>query len=261
MLRFISLSSGSCGNCYYLGTEKEGIIIDAGVSLRKMKKVFQENNINMDTVMGIFVTHDHLDHIRFLGSYCKKLLKPVYATEAVHAALAKHTFTSQSIGLCRKVLNGEIVLGGITVSSFEVPHDATQTVGYAVSIGGYKFVIMTDLGRITDEAVALAREADALVIESNYDVDMLITGPYTKELKMRIMQGHGHMSNEDCASALRRIWHPGLRNIFLCHLSQNNNTPQNAFRCASMALSEIGAEDCMLTCLPRTEPSEIFTLI
>ena len=97
MLRFFSLSSGSCGNCYYLGTEDNGIIIDAGVSLKQLKKVFQAYNVGIDTIQGIFVTHDHLDHIRALGSFCKRLFKPVYTTEAIHDALLRHSFTSSAL--------------------------------------------------------------------------------------------------------------------------------------------------------------------
>ena len=121
---------------------------------------------------------------------------------------------------------------------------------------------MTDIGRMTDEAVGFALSADTVVIESNYDMDMLMSGPYTYELKMRIVQGCGHLSNDECASAIRRFWHPGLKNIFLCHLSENNNTRDLAFRCSSAALEEIGAEkgSVSLRCLPRQYPSQMFIL-
>ena len=143
-----------------------------------------------------------------------------------------------------------------------VPHDATQTVGYAIEVEGHKFVIMTDVGRMTDEAVAFARQADTVVVESNYDMDMLMGGPYTYELKMLIVQGCGLLSNDECASAIRRFWHPGLRNIFLCHLSENNNTHDLAYTCSSEALKEIGVEKgtVALRCLPRQYPSQMYNL-
>ena len=264
MVKFMSLSSGSCGNCYYLGTENGGIIIDAGVSLRRLKKVLQEYDLTYDSFSAVLVTHDHLDHIRHLGSFCKRLNKPVYTTETIHGALAKHTFTAPTISPCRRVLaEGEWnEVAGMKVRSFVVPHDATQTVGYAIEADGYKFVIMTDVGRMTDEAVALAKEADTVVVESNYDMDMLMGGPYTYELKMRIVQGCGHLSNDECASAIKRFWHPGLRNIFLCHLSENNNTHELAYQCSLQALREIGVEKgtVALRCLPRQYPSQMFTL-
>ena len=264
MLRFFSLSSGSCGNCYYLGNETRGVIIDAGVSVRQLKKTFMAAGVDIDSVRGILITHDHLDHIRSLASFCKKLQKPVYTTEIINAALSRHTFTSDVISAYKNVIPaGEAVdLGGITVRCFEVPHDASQTVGYSVEIDGHRFVIMTDIGRMTDEAVSYALQADTLVIESNYDIDMLMAGPYTYDLKMRIVQGCGHLSNDECASSLRRIVHPGLKNIFLCHLSANNNSAEKAYSVSAAALAEAGVEKgtVQLRCLPRSCPSPVFFL-
>ena len=260
----MSLSSGSCGNCYYLGTSEGGLLIDAGVSLRKLKKTLLENGLDMDSFSAILVTHDHLDHIRHLGSFCKKLCIPVYTTEVIHGALARHTFTAPTIAPCRRILNaGEWnEVAGMKVRYFIVPHDATQTVGYTIDLAGRKFVIMTDVGRITDEAVEHARQADTVVVESNYDMDMLMSGPYTHELKMRIVQGCGHLSNDECASAVKRFWHKGLRNIFLCHLSDNNNTRKLAAECTAAALAEIGVGkgELSLRCLPREYPSQMFAL-
>lgn len=260
----MSFSSGSCGNCYYLGTGDKGILIDAGVSLRRLKKTLMENGLDMDSFSAILVTHDHLDHIRHLGSFCKRIAKPVFTTEDIHSALARHTFTADHISSCRNILSeGEWnEVAGFKVRYFVVPHDATQTVGYAIDIDDRRFVIMTDIGRMTDEAVEFARTADTVVVESNYDMDMLMSGPYTYELKMRIVQGCGHLSNDECASAIKRFWHPGLKNIFLCHLSENNNTRELAFNCSAAALRSLGVEkgSVALRCLPRQYPSQMFIL-
>lgn len=264
MVKFMSLSSGSCGNCYFLGTENGAILIDAGVSLRRLKKVLQEYGLDTDSFSAVLVTHDHLDHIRHLGSFCKRLHKPVHTTSVIHNALARHTFTAPTIGPCRNILReGEWnEVAGMKVRYFEVPHDATQTVGYAIEVEGHKFVIMTDVGRMTDEAVEFASQADTVVVESNYDMDMLLQGPYTHELKMRIVQGCGHLSNDECASAIRRFWHPGLKNLFLCHLSENNNTHDLAYRASAEALKALGVEKgtVALRCLPRQHPSQMFVL-
>lgn len=265
----MSLSSGSCGNCYYLemensAKEKSGIIIDAGVSLKRLKQILMANGLNESSFGAILVTHDHMDHIRSLASYCKRLSKPVYATELLHGKLAAHSFGAPYLQACRRnLVEGEWnEICGFSVRYFEVPHDATQTVGYAIRAGEHKFVIMTDMGRMTDEAANLASQADTVVLESNYDMDMLISGPYTHELKMRICRGHGHLSNDECASAICRIYHPGLRNLFLCHLSEHNNTPELALRSAREALKEIGCEEgtINLRALPRTTPSQIINL-
>ena len=234
------------------------------MSLRRLKKVLQEYDLTPDSFSAVLVTHDHLDHIRHLGSFCKRLGKPVYTTETIHGALARHTFTAPTIAPCRRILSeGERnEVAGIKVRYFIVPHDATQTVGYAIEVEGHKFVIMTDVGRMTDEAVEFARQADTVVVESNYDMDMLMGGPYTYELKMRIVQGCGHLSNDECASAIKRFWHPGLRNIFLCHLSENNNTHDMAYKVSAEALRELGVQKgtVALRCLPRQYPSQMYTL-
>ncbi len=278
MLKFLSLSSGSCGNCYFLSDGRSGLLIDAGVSVRRLKKTLMEHGLDVDSFQAVLVTHDHLDHIRHLGSYCKHLKKPVYATCTLHEALAHHTFTRDHIADFRQVLpegnpsriclradasEAELPL----VSHFVVPHDATQTVGYFIEWNGVRFFLMTDAGRVTDEAVEYARLADAVVFESNYDPEMLIAGPYTHDLKMRICHGNGHLSNDECASAIRRFWHPGLKDMFLCHLSENNNTPSLAFESAADALRSIRADGAAtakeltnLQTLPRTHASQMFIL-
>lgn len=278
MLKFLSLSSGSCGNCYFLSDGKSGLLIDAGVTVRRLKKTLMEHGLDTDSFQAVLVTHDHLDHIRHLGSYCKHLKKPVYATSVLHGALANHTFTRDYIADYRSVLpdgdplriclrkdvpEAELPL----VSHFIVPHDATQTVGYFIEWNGVNFFLMTDAGRVTDESIEYARRSDAVVFESNYDPGMLIGGPYPHDLKMRICQGNGHLSNDECASAIRRFWHPGLKNLFLCHLSENNNTPSLAFASAAEALRSISVDGRLtakditnLQTLPRTRASQMFTL-
>ncbi len=264
MMKFLSFSSGSCGNCYYLGDGQRGILIDAGVSLRRLKQVLQANGLSYDSFEAVLVTHDHMDHIRSIGSYCKRLCKPVYTTANIHEALSRHTVAVPHIHSCRRVLpeNGAAEIAGFSVRYFVVPHDATETVGYAIEAGGEKFVIMTDIGRMTDEALACAREASTVVVESNYDVDMLMAGPYTHELKMRICKGCGHLSNDECADAVRKFWHSGLRNLFLCHLSENNNTPERALKCMKRALSELEVPEGTLNlrALPRRTPSPLINL-
>ena len=263
-LIFESFSSGSCGNCYYLGNGTDGILIDAGVSLRRLKKYLADMGLSYDSFSCVLVTHAHLDHIRHLGAFCKRLRKPVFTTAEIHDTLSRHSFTMDHIGPCRRDLEVGVwtaIRPEISVRPFVVPHDANQTVGYSVDFGGYKFVIMTDIGRMTDEAVCLAREARTVVIESNYDIDMLMSGPYPHELKMRICEGCGHLSNDECASALKRIVNATVENVFLCHRSENNNTSKLAYDCARAALVEIGMGDVSLRVLPREYPSPEFVLM
>ena len=286
-VKFFSISSGSCGNCYFLSLEEDGVhsagvVIDAGVSLRRLKKELLAKGYGYDSFSAILVTHDHLDHIRHLGSFCKHLCKPVFATTVLHSALARHPFTSPWIGGCsRELKSGDwnvIVPDKIFAKYFIVPHDATQTVGYALWMGGYKFVIMTDIGDMTEEALAYARNADTVVIESNYDKEMLLTGSYPYDLKMRILGGSGHLRNDQCAEAVKSFMHDGLRNVLLCHLSENNNTPELALSASTDALESIGFHRTYdrsavfvnegdgverrvnLRALPRRTPSPLYVL-
>ena len=268
-LRFISFTSGSCGNCCLLlhdcGDRRTGVLIDAGVSLRKMKKVLESESLSFDDISCILITHDHMDHIRHLEAFCKKICVPVYVPSLLHAALLGNYSTGGFYRSCARVLPEgvwTVLSADVSVRYFEVPHDASQTVGYAISLGDRKFVLMTDLGRITPEAVSLACGADTVVIESNYDTRMLLGGDYPYELKMRICRGAGHLSNDECAEAVTRIMHPGLKNLFLCHLSAENNTPDLAYRTTLEALSGIGVEkgEINLRVLPRGEATALMTL-
>ena len=270
MIRFLSFSSGSCGNSYLFLHEvplcaPSGVLIDAGVSIRRMKKILEGENLTFDCFQSILITHDHGDHIRNLGSVCKRLSRPVYTTPLLHEALSRHPFTSNEIGPCRRDLRDgcwNTVAEGIEARYFEVPHDATQTVGYVLRCEGRLFVLMTDLGHVTEEAMDWAEKAETVVVESNFDVDMLLGGSYPHELKMRICQGAGHLSNDACGDAIRRFMHPGLKNLFLCHLSGNNNTPRLAYDHARGVLDELGVApgSVHLRVLERGIPSPLLTL-
>ena len=264
-MRFLSFSSGSCGNCYLLLGPSSGVLIDAGVSIRRMKRVLEGNGLDFDCFQSVLVTHDHGDHIHNLGSICKRLFRPVYTTQTLLDALSRHPFTRLEIVGCRNPLQPSVwneVAEGIEVQYFVVPHDATETVGYAIRCEGRLFVLMTDLGHVTEEALAWARQADTVVVESNFDVDMLLGGSYPHVLKMRICQGMGHLSNDACGDAIRAFMHPGLKNLFLCHLSGNNNTPRLAYDHAAAVLSELGVEPgtVHLRVLERGVPSPLLNL-
>ena len=263
MVHFLSLSSGSNGNCYYIGNGVRGILIDIGIGGRTVKKRLLQNGIGIESVMMVLVSHDHFDHIRSLGTFTERFKKPVYATSEVLRALEHHYCTAGYMKGCTHALKPDEVnvIDGVEVTPFRVPHDAADTVGYHIVFEGERFTFMTDIGLPTDAAVHYASLADHLIVEANYDVDMLMRGSYPPELKSRIMTGHGHLSNEQMASLLKRCWHKGLRDIFLCHLSENNNTPSLALDAARGALRDLGIkeDEVNLKHLPRRECSELFS--
>ena len=284
---FISLSSGSSGNCYFVGRFRgeeceDGLIVDAGVSFKRLKICLEDAGIPVEKIKAVLITHDHMDHVRSLASYCKKMHVPVWTSEVLASALFQKSYNMEALGVTPHILvsDGWNEVAGFAVRYFEVPHDATQTVGYYIRIplaevsgAGvpsdvpcHRFFIMTDAGRVVDEALAFASEAETVVFESNYDVDMLVGGRYTAELKRRIMNGNGHLSNDECAAAVRNFCHAGLRNLFLCHLSENNNTPRLAYDAVLAALEELCGQGIIekgavsLRPLPRTSPSGLIFL-
>lgn len=269
-VKFKSFSSGSCGNCYYIGlydgsgARLTGLLVDAGVSVKRLKANLATDGMSPDDIDAVLITHDHLDHIRNLGPFCVHLKKPVWTTSTLHYALAHHSYTGDCIAPCRRVLLDkgatEIVNSLVKVSWFEVPHDATQTVGYFLDLAGYRMTIMTDAGKVTDEALEYASMSETVVIESNYDDHMLAHGPYTPDLKERVAGDNGHLSNAACAQAVGKFLHDGLDNIFLCHLSQNNNTPQLAYDSVKAVLDGNGAQSTRLLTLPRLTPSPLIIL-
>ncbi len=264
-IKFKSLSSGSCGNCYFVGIfDKEshcecGVLIDAGVSMRRVKRELLDSGIGLDSLRAILLTHDHMDHIRAIGSYCKYLQLPVWMHPELVRAMSGHFVAGKHLQAVRRRLCegwNEIVPGRIRASWFTVPHDASHTVGYFLDIDGYGLTVMTDLGQVTEKALEMASQSSTVVIESNYDPEMLKNGPYPKILQDRISGSNGHLSNLDCASAVRKFARDGLENVFLCHLSEHNNTPALAYNATRGVLDE----KVRVVTLPRTTPSQWFNL-
>ncbi len=261
MLKFISLSSGSSGNCYYIGDDSTSILIDAGIGVRTIKKRLLEYGIEIESIDFILVTHDHSDHIRHLGSVCQRYMKPVLATNSLFKYLDSNRNTKGRINSFRRVLDKEIpfVYKNLSITAFEVPHDANENLGYFIDFGGEKFTFLTDIGSITARLIEYCKISNHIIIESNYDVNMLLNGGYPDYLIDRIKGGRGHLSNIETAKAIQTIYSANserLRNIFLCHLSDNNNTPELAYECSYNSLCELGVsvgEDVNLYCLPRRD--------
>lgn len=262
-IRFISLASGSSGNCYFLGTQTYGILIDAGIGIRTIKKSLKEFGIGLDMIRAVLVTHDHADHIKSVGNLGEKCGIPVYSTPEIHTGINKNYCMTEKLSTCVRHLHKEesIVLHDFTVTAFEVPHDGTDNVGYCIQADGKTFAFLTDLGHITPTAGEYIRKANYLIIEANYDEEMLKMGPYPKYLKGRIAGPNGHMSNSETAQFLAENFSENLKYIWLCHLSKDNNHPELAYKTVEMALRNKGIivkKDVQLVALKRSIPSELY---
>ena len=267
MLRFISLGSGSSGNCYYLQTADDALLIDAGVGLRTLKKHLHNYGLRLDSVKHILITHDHADHVKSVGIISSEYNIPVYAINEVHNGIYRNYCVPRKIPAdnVRHISTGEkIRLGDFIVTPFAVPHDSSGNVGYRIEAEGVTFCLMTDVGHVTEEMQDYIAEANYLVIEANYDVEMLKNGPYPQHLKVRIDGPTGHLSNVACGEAIANYATTCLKRVWLCHLSEENNHPVLALKTVEQTLRSydiIIGKDFIVEDLKRKSPSELYELV
>jgi len=266
MLKFISFGSGSSGNCYYLQTAADALLIDVGVGLRGLKKACRDYGVSLSSVRHVLITHDHADHIKSVGAFSHDYSVPIYATREVHAGINRNYCVTKKIvpGMARVIEKGRTEqLGDFTVTPFEVPHDSNDNVGYFIEAGGTNFCVITDAGCVTDEMKQYIRQAQHLVIEANHDVEMVTGGPYPQFLKERILSCTGHLSNRDSGIAVAENMSECLRDVWLCHLSEENNHPELARKTFESVLRDHGivvGADVRLEVLKRTMPTGPFEL-
>jgi len=273
-LRFISFGSGSSGNCSYIGTPECGLLIDGGVDNNFVNAELARNGIDIKTIRGILFTHDHADHVRY--SYAILRRNPqmrLYATmRTIEGLLRRHNISRRIKDYHVPIFKEhELVFDDIRVTPFETSHDGSDNVGFSVVLGDTTFVIATDMGMITERADHYMRLANVLMIEADYDNIMLERGRYPEYLKARIRSDKGHMDNAVTARYLTETYRPGLSHIFLCHLSDDNNTPETAMATVINALRTIGITPApssaeipentvYLAALPRYKSSELYVL-
>lgn len=255
-MKFISFGSGSSGNCYFIGNESYGILIDAGISSRKIKKYLKEAGYELSQIYGVFITHDHFDHIKSVGTLGEVYNIPVYSTEDILKGINKcYKITEKLYQSKRPIAIGkETAIKDFKITAFEVEHDSSQCVGYHIDFEGERITLATDLGGINPTAREYICKADHVVIEANYDEEMLLNGSYHYLLKQRILGGCGHLANHVTMRFLAENFQPHWKNIFFCHLSQNNNTPDTVMCAATTALQ---GKNINLAPLPRTKILEI----
>ena len=262
-LCFFSLASGSSGNCYFVGTMHHGILIDAGIGIRTIKKRLKDFGYGLENILAVFITHDHFDHIKSVGILGEKYHVPVYSTEKILDGVNRcYVVTEKLYGSKRFVnIHEKITIADFSITAFPVSHDATESLGYSIEYQNSNFTLATDLGYICEHSLPYFKRANYLVIEANFDMEMLEQGKYPTFLKNRIKSETGHLCNDDTASFLAEHYHEQLQHIYLCHLSKANNTPEKAFETVKKALEnnniQVGSE-VKLTVLPRMQPSEFY---
>lgn len=239
-LRFSVLASGSTGNAFYIGTEKENILVDAGLSGKQIDRLLTEATIDPSSLSKILVTHEHSDHIKGLGIVARKYQLPIYANEktwkAMEGSLGKISLDQKFMFNMEETK----VFGDIDVTSFGVSHDAAEPMFYTFHHNGRKVALVTDLGYVSERIKKTVENADALIFEANHDVSMLQMGRYPWNVKRRILGDTGHVSNDDCALALTDIIGDNTKRIYLAHLSKDNNMKELARMSVENHLTEQG---------------------
>lgn len=239
-LEFASIASGSSGNCIYVASGHTKLLIDAGLSGKRIEAGLSQMSLTGYDIDALLVTHEHNDHVDGVGIMSRRYDIPVYATEGTWENMPKKVGNIKPANKNALYSGETVMINDLMIKPFPIPHDAAQPVGYCITDGSAKITVATDIGHITDEVRESIKDSNILLIESNYDVNMLKTGPYPYPLKQRVLGDFGHLSNENCGKILGDIITDTLKYIFLGHLSNENNTPVLAFETVKAKLENEG---------------------
>ncbi len=259
MVELCSLFSGSSGNSTFVKAGNTNILVDCGESGSKLESALKGIGVEPDSLDCIFITHEHIDHIKGAGILSRRYNLPIYATYGTWQKMIS------KIGkVCLdniRYIQGGVPFGagdGI-ITPFSTPHDSTESVGFTIAHGGKSASIATDIGVINKTVYENIKKSDIVLIESNHDVDMLLHGPYSPELKRRVKSSVGHLSNDECAIACSHLLEEGVKHIILGHLSRDNNPPKAAFSAPEESLVNSGASlgyDVTLEVAGRYSPTK-----
>lgn len=229
---FLPIASSSKGNCTYICSDSSKILIDCGISAKRTTSVLQNHNINVEDINGIFITHEHTDHVSGAGVLARKYKIPIYATSETWEFIENNNKIGKvDDRLKNHVYKGEqCIIDNIKIFPFGISHDAVDPVGYNVLIEDKKISVCTDLGVETKSVIDKLSNSNIVLIESNYDLEMLKKGCYPSNLKRRVLGDRGHLSNVDCAELLLKTKNENIEHLYLGHLSDDNNKPILAFQ-------------------------------
>ena len=265
-MRMCSIASGSSGNCIYVGSDNSHLLIDTGISKKRIEEGLNKLEIKGDELDGILITHEHSDHIKGLGVFSRKYEIPIYATPGTIAGIKE----SSSLGKMPEGLLHPIKadhpfqLGELDVHPFAISHDANEPSGYRIEQDGKSVAVATDLGKYDDYIVDKLQGLDVLLLEANHDVHMLQAGTYPYQLKRRILGDRGHLSNDLSGQLLGKVLHDGFKKVILGHLSKENNYPQLAWETVrlevTMGENPYKGSDFPMVVAKRDEVSELVTI-
>ena len=262
-MRFCPIASGSSGNCIYVGNDRHSLLIDAGISGKRIEAGLGQIDRTGKDIDGILITHEHSDHIKGIGILARRYEMPVYMTQGTADALREITSVGKIPNdLIRVIKAGEdFEVGSLRVHPFTVSHDAAEPVGYRIASDGKSCAVATDMGIYTEDTVRELSGLSVLLLESNHDLHMLQAGRYPYYLKRRIMGEKGHLSNDDAGRLLCRVLHEDMQKIYLGHLSRENNYEDLAFEtvCQEVTLGDnpYNASDFAISIAHRDDVSDM----
>ena len=262
IVKFMSIGSGSSGNCYCFAMNEGLLLLDAGLPIRTIKHALEKEGYGLDDIKAILVTHEHSDHTRSLFRLANASKIPIYGKKLLFSALDR--LRQKPIPVSQRVyIESELPfeLMGASIIPFDIPHDSLSNVGYLLRFPHTSIGIISDTGYVTPLIRQYAAMADYLVLEANYDPGMLIYGKYPPELKARIASKNGHLSNEDAAIFLASLDPKKLKHVWLCHLSRENNTHEKCRETFSTFCDEIFQGRDYLSILPRFDATDLIPLL
>lgn len=226
-MEFCALASGSSGNCFYVKEGDSAILIDAGISAKQITERLSHINQSPELIEGIFVTHEHIDHIRGIDVFARRYGIPIYITKGT----LESSFVCRDEELLNVIKNNECIkINGLNIEAFSKSHDAADPVSYSIEAKDRKLSVITDIGFGCKSVIEHVECSDSLILESNHDIDMLQNGPYPAYLKQRIASDLGHISNYDASLLVLEHAKRKMNNIVLSHLSENNNKEEIALK-------------------------------
>ena len=257
MLKMCSLYSGSSGNCIFVESGNTRLLVDCGVSGKKIEQALDSIGVDIKTINALLLTHEHSDHTCSVGIVHRKCGADIFANQETFDA------ASCSFGRlkedCVKIFDGSFCVGDICVNPFPIPHDAANPVGYTFSDGVNKLSVATDIGHMTDDIMKCISGSRVVLLEANHDVNMLLSGPYPYDLKKRILSDTGHLSNENAGLTCAKLLECGCDNIILGHLSGQNNHPDLCYVTVRSVLEDSGYKPCdyRMTVASRELPGDV----
>ncbi len=259
MFKCGSLFSGSSGNSFFIQSDNINILVDVGVSAKKITEALTELEFSIEKIDAILITHEHIDHTKSLSLLSCKYNIPVYANKKTWDALSKHRekISVENIKIFNNLEN--FYIGDFKISPFSISHDAADPCGFNIYYNDKKISIATDIGQITEETLNCLKNSSFLFLESNYDPNILKMSSYPYILKQRISGNKGHMSNITAGKVLQQITDNNLKNVLLIHLSKENNFPELAYETVHEQLNGLSNIPNIVVA-PRNKPSQIFNV-